>query len=57
MDQREHAQQIFSMMLGGMAGSGTMPSATDAKKWAEMAVLYADAFAKKATEMEMRSAI
>lgn len=48
MDVYQHAQDIFSKMLGGMAaGGGHMPSAADAPKWAEMAMMYARAFQEK----------
>lgn len=45
MDEYEHAQQIYTSMLAGWTSSGRpLPGAQEAKSWAKMAMLYAQAF-------------
>lgn len=47
MGHHEHAQHIFALMVSGWAASGRpLPGGDEAKKWAEMAMVYAKAFAE-----------
>lgn len=45
MDTHDHAQQIYALILAGIAASGKpMPSGTEAPRYSELAIVYAQAF-------------
>lgn len=44
---RKHAEMIYAMLLAGWAASSReLPTASEAPKHAEMAIIYAKAFAE-----------
>ena len=45
MDTKQHAQQLYSMLLAAKMTSGQpMPTSSETGRWSEMAWMYAEAF-------------